>query len=66
MAGRPKSDNPARTYTTRLPDALRRKFEYVAEKERRKPTELLRILVEDEVAAYEAKHGEIKLPEDKS
>ncbi len=61
MAGRPKSDNPTRTYTTRLPDELRRKFEYVAAKERRKPTELLRILVEDEVAAYEDKNGKIDL-----
>ncbi len=62
MAGRPNSENPSRTYTTRLPDKLRVKFEYVANRERRRPTEYLRLLVEDAVAAYEAQHGPIALP----
>jgi metal-responsive CopG/Arc/MetJ family transcriptional regulator len=45
----------------RLPDELLAKFEVVAKHQRRKRGELIRMLVEDAVAAHEAKHGEIKL-----
>jgi hypothetical protein len=60
---RPKSDDPPQTFCIRLTGELRAKFTEVAKAQRRKPSELLRMLAEDAVAAHEAKHGEIKLPE---
>lgn len=61
MAGRPKSEDPAKTYTVRLSGSLLAKFVEVARYQRRKPTELLRLLVEDEVAQHEVKHGNIAI-----
>jgi len=43
----------------RLSDELLHKFDVVAKAQRRKRSELLRLLAEDAVAAYEAEHGPI-------
>ncbi len=43
----------------RLSDELLFKFDVVAKFQRRKRGELLRLLAEDAVAAYEAQHGQI-------
>lgn len=45
----------------RLPAELLAKFEVVAKHQRRKRGELIRMLVEDAVAAYEKENGPIKL-----
>lgn len=63
---RPKSEKPALPYSVRLNAEMRAKFEVVAAKERRKPTELVRLLIEDSIAAYEKEHGAIVLPSDSS
>ncbi len=46
----------------RLSEELLAKFDIVARQQRRKRSELLRLLAEDAVAAYEAQHGVIVLP----
>lgn len=62
MAGRPKSEDPSQTYTLRLNGTLLAKFKAVAVAGRRRPTELLRLLVEDAVSAYEQANGPIVPP----
>lgn len=57
---RPKSEDPPQTFCIRLTGELRAKFTAVAAANRRKPSELLRLLAEDEVAAYEKENGPIK------
>jgi hypothetical protein len=54
---RPKSEDPA----VQFPFRMKQKFEYVASKQRRKPTDLLTLLAEDAVAAYEKENGPIKI-----
>jgi metal-responsive CopG/Arc/MetJ family transcriptional regulator len=46
----------------RLSPELLYKFDVVAKAKRRKRGELLRLLAEDEVAAYEKENGPITLP----
>jgi hypothetical protein len=58
---RPKSEDPAVQFPFRMKGSLKQKFEYVAGKQRRKPTDLLTLLAEDAVAAYEKEHGPINL-----
>jgi hypothetical protein len=58
-----KAPVPTTIMPVRLPPGLLAKLEVVAKYQRRKRGELIRMLVEDAVAAHEAKHGEIKLPE---
>ena len=48
----------------RLSDELLAKFDFVARHQRRKRSELLRLLAEDAVAAFEAAHGPIVLTTD--
>jgi metal-responsive CopG/Arc/MetJ family transcriptional regulator len=52
---------PAPTPVRLSPDLLY-KFDVVAKAQRRRRGELLRLLAEDAVAEYEAKHGAIVLP----
>ncbi|GAB2959138.1 hypothetical protein GCM10027048_28010 [Hymenobacter coalescens] len=47
----------------RLTKTNRAKAEYIAAQERRKVTEWGRLAVEDAIAAYEAQHGRIPLPD---
>ncbi len=49
-------------FPVRLSDELKAKLEVVAKADRRKPSEYVRLLIEDTVAAYEAAHGPIVLP----
>jgi hypothetical protein len=49
----------------RVDAATRAKAEYIAGKEKRKLADWVRLSLEGVIEAYEAKHGEIKLPEDK-
>jgi hypothetical protein len=58
---RPKSEDPAVQFPFRMKGSLKQKFEYVASKQRRKPTDLLTLLAEDAVAAYEKENGPIKI-----
>jgi len=55
--------NPTASIPVRLSTELLAKIDVVAKHERRKRSEYLRLLAEDAVAAHEAKHGKIKLPE---
>jgi hypothetical protein len=63
MAGRPKSAAPKLPFPVRLREELRAKFIIIAERDRRKPAELGSLVLEDYIKAYEAKNGEIKLPD---
>jgi len=63
MAGRPKSAAPKLPFPVRLRDELRAKFLVISDRERRRPAELGSLVLEDYITAYEAKNGEIKLPE---
>ena len=49
-------------FPIRLTDELKAKLDVVAKHDRRKPSEYVRLLVEDAVAAYEAANGPILLP----
>ena len=49
-----------KTYTT---ESNKEKFKYIAEKNKRKVSKELEILVENHIKAYEAEHGPIPLPE---
>lgn len=63
MAGRPPITDPTDPITIRAKRSVKAKFLAIAAKERRKPSELGGLVLEDYVAAYEAKNGEIKLPD---
>lgn len=54
--------NPKKVYPVRLDEEVKRKLEVVAKHERRKPSDYVRLLIEDAIAAYEAKHGPIPPP----
>ena len=56
MTGRPKTDNPAVAFPLRLPASLKADLEALAKRLRRKPTELVRMLIEDALAADMAAH----------
>lgn len=47
----------------RVTPELRAKVEHIARVEKRKLADWARLTLENAVAAYEAEHGEIKLPE---
>lgn len=47
---------------TRVSDSLRAKAEYIADKENRKLADWARLALQQAIADYEAKNGEIKLP----
>ncbi|SDY99000.1 ribbon-helix-helix domain-containing protein [Hymenobacter psychrophilus] len=44
-------------FPVRLSDELRAKLDALAKQERRRPSELVRLLIEDAVAAHEAANG---------
>lgn len=62
MAGRPKVSDPKQTLGGRVAGSVVAKFLAIAKKERRKPSELVALVVEDYVAAYEKENGPISLP----
>lgn len=41
----------------------REKFKYIANKEKRKVSNMLAIIIEQYIEKYEAEHGEIRLPD---
>lgn len=49
-------------YPVRVDEEMKRKLEVVAKHERRKPSDFVRLLIEDAIAAYEAANGPIVLP----
>ncbi|WP_162303504.1 hypothetical protein [Hymenobacter sediminis] len=49
-------------YPVRVDEEMKRKLEAVAKHERRKPSDFVRLLIEDAIAAYEKEHGPIELP----
>jgi hypothetical protein len=59
MAGRPALPDPTEPVTVRAKRSVKAKFLAIAEKERRKPSELGGLVLEDYVAAWELKNGPI-------
>lgn len=49
-------------YPVRVEDEMKRKLEVVAKAARRKPSDFVRLLIEDSINAYEAANGPISLP----
>ena len=62
MTGRPKVSDPKRPFTGRIAGSVLAKFLAIAAKDRRKPSELMGLVIEDYVEAYERENGPINSP----
>jgi hypothetical protein len=62
MAGRPTVTDPKLPLTGRVRTSIRNKFIAICERERRTPSDLVGIVLQDYVAEYEAKNGPLPAP----
>lgn len=60
MAGRPTVSDPKEPLTGRVRKSIKTKFLGICERERRTPSDLVSIVLQDYVAAYEKENGPIK------